>query len=146
MPDEQIARRRARAAAEAADRRARRVAGTRRRGQTETATDVVGPTGDAVELLTDDPSNVTIDSVTVSDVENADETETSEYAVTDAGDADSAVAPEVDGDPEETAQATEEPTVVEDDAVAVVQGDAVAKDDVAPDAEADAGASEEEGN
>ncbi len=31
MPDEQIARRRARAAAEAADRRARRVAGTRRR-------------------------------------------------------------------------------------------------------------------
>src|SRR5487761_2133776 len=49
MPDEKIARRRARVAAEAADRRARRVAGTRRRDAATTpVTD-----GSATEFVTD---------------------------------------------------------------------------------------------
>jgi hypothetical protein len=51
MPDEKIARRRARVAAEAADRRARRVAGTRRRDAVESAAPVTDDS--ATELVVD---------------------------------------------------------------------------------------------
>ena len=133
MPEDQIARRRARAAAEAADRRARRVAGTRRRGQS----DQVASTSTPTDLIFDDGGDVTIDTVPVFDVDDA--------TVADEGDtteADEAVVEAADDAPEaiEAEPAEEEPATEPDE---VVVADA---DDEAPVAKADATASEEEGN
>lgn len=126
MPDEKIARRRARVAAEAADRRARRVAGTRRRDAATSSAPVTDET--ATELVSDliESSAVlpepTETDVVENDVIDVDAVGTDEVAV-EAADEDA-----VEADADETEEV--EPVGV----------DATATEDEADDA------TEEDGN
>jgi len=123
MPDEKIARRRARVAAEAADRRARRVAGTRRRE----ATTAPEPAELDEALFTDElveDQNDEVVEATTTEAPEANDVEV-ETEVTDVAE------PEV-----EATEADEE----QDDSV----DDAAAEED--DDAAADGEAEEEDGN
>jgi large subunit ribosomal protein L22 len=130
MPDEKIARRRARVAAEAADRRSRRVAGTRRREASgtpvEAPEDVV-----ADEQLLEAFDDVTTDDAPESDVVEADVVEAD------------AAEPEADEVEAETAEPEAETAEPEQDAV-------TADEPVAEDADsgtaADDETPEEDGN
>ena len=113
MPDEKIARRRARVAAEAADRRARRVAGTRRRDAVESAAPVTDDT--ATELVTDlietsailpETDVVEVDVVEAAAVETTDESvEVAATSEDEAAEVDAAEAAEPKDAPDD---ATEE--------------------------------------
>jgi large subunit ribosomal protein L22 len=109
MPDEKIARRRARVAAEAADRRSRRVAGTRRR---EASSQAAIETPE--EVVADEQLLEAFDDVTASDASETDVVEAVDVDAADqlAADEVETVEPEVDG-PETDAAAADEP-VVED--------------------------------
>jgi len=121
MPDEKIARRRARVAAEAADRRSRRVAGTRRReasGQsTAAATDE--------EVLTDDLLEPD-DEVTTSDAPVTDVVEE------DVVEVDGAEEPEADEvetvEPETDAVAADEPAVEDAESGTATDGETPEED------------------
>jgi large subunit ribosomal protein L22 len=107
MPDEKIARRRARVAAEAADRRSRRVAGTRRReasGQSEAPEEIV-----AEEQLLEAFDEVTTSDAPETDVVEEDVVEV-DAAETPEVDEIETVEPEAD-EPEQDAVAADEPVV-----------------------------------
>jgi large subunit ribosomal protein L22 len=101
MPDEQLARLRAKSAAEQADRRARRVAGARRRESVAEPAPVVDEVADDETLLIDDgeAESIEIESVTVPVETNDVETEasTEEPEIEAATDEDDTVAEAADG-------------------------------------------------
>jgi large subunit ribosomal protein L22 len=122
MPDEKIARRRARIAAEAADRRSRRVAGGRRReasGQTspvETPEEVVADEqlleAFDEETTSDAPESAVVDADVV-EVDGADEPEV-EAAETDEPEVDEPETDEPDADEPDTDETAVDETPEED--------------------------------
>jgi large subunit ribosomal protein L22 len=122
MPDEKIARRRARVAAEAADRRSRRVAGTRRREASGQGSAVEAPE----DVVADEQLLEAFDDETTSDAPDTDVVDAEvveadaaepEVEAVEADEVEAAVEPEADEaetiEPEGDAVTTDEP-VVED--------------------------------
>jgi large subunit ribosomal protein L22 len=141
MPDEKIARRRARVAAEAADRRSRRVAGTRRREASGQSSPAVAEEEVVTDELLEADDEVTTSDAPVTDAVEADvvEADVVEAGAVEAAGADEveAVEPEAD-EPEPDAEEPDEPDAVVADEPVV--------EDVESGTAADGETPEEDGN
>ena len=119
MPDEKIARRRARVAAEAADRRSRRVAGTRRREASGQSTPAAPDEVLAADEVIDDDGDVTTIDAPVTDVLDTDVVEV---------DVDEATTVEPAADESEEVAVADEPVVEEAEGGTATDGETPEED------------------
>jgi large subunit ribosomal protein L22 len=142
MPDEKIARRRARVAAEAADRRARRVAGTRRRETSSQSSAAAADEAVVADGLIEDADELSAVEAPATDVVEVETAETTtDAATTDAETTDDATAVA----PTEVEAAEDEPEADEPEPDAVV-ADEPAVEDAESGAATDDETPEEDGN